>query len=129
MATIRQTRRLRRLASKQGGRTSTEVDRVLAKRGRLEPSHAKEAPPHPVSLLQKRSWRSAQTNVLGRTTALIGVLTLILMTIWILFQGYRIVIGKMRGSMMEFSVGMLRAVLIVSVATTFSLGSTQLSSC
>ena len=38
-------------------------------------------------------------NVLGRVMAWVGTMALILMTLWIMVQGYRIVIGQSRDSM------------------------------
>lgn len=65
-------------------------------------------------------------NVLGRSMAWVGFLAVILMTIWILIQGYRIATGQSRDSMMALVTNSLRAVLIVSVATTFAVGGTSL---
>ena len=38
-------------------------------------------------------------NVLGRVMSWVGTMALILMTLWIMIQGYRIVIGQSRGQM------------------------------
>ena len=63
-------------------------------------------------------------NVLGRVMAWVGALALILMTLWIMIQGYRIVIGQSRDSMAALVTNALRATLIVSVATSFAIGGT-----
>jgi len=56
-------------------------------------------------------------NLLGRTASLLGVAVFSLLTLWIIIQGYRIVTGQSRDSMMALVTNSLRAVLIVSVAT------------
>ncbi|WP_147651379.1 type IV secretion system protein [Vulcaniibacterium gelatinicum] len=66
-------------------------------------------------------------HLLGRSMAAAGGLALVLMTLWIFVQGYRIVTGRSREPMMQFVTQSLRATLIVSVATTFALGGTSLS--
>ncbi|MGH8106586.1 MAG: hypothetical protein ACREO2_09720, partial [Arenimonas sp.] len=52
-------------------------------------------------------------NLLGRTMAWVGSVALTLMTIWIMIQGYRIITGQSRDSMMALVTNSLRAVLIV----------------
>lgn len=66
-------------------------------------------------------------NLLGRSMATVGGLALVLMTLWIFLQGYRVVTGRSREPMMQLVTNSLRATLIVSVATTFALGGTSLS--
>lgn len=66
-------------------------------------------------------------NVLGRVMAWVGTMALILMTLWIMMQGYRIVIGQSRDSMAALVTNSLRATLIVSVATSFAIGGTSLN--
>lgn len=66
-------------------------------------------------------------NVLGRVMAWVGTMVLILMTLWIMIQGYRIVIGQSRDSMAALVTNSLRATLIVSVATSFAIGGTSLN--
>jgi type IV secretion system protein VirB6 len=58
-------------------------------------------------------------NLLGRTMAWVGSVALTLMTIWIMIQGYRIVTGQSRDSMMALVVNSLRATFIVGVATAW----------
>jgi type IV secretion system protein VirB6 len=64
-----------------------------------------------------------QAEVLGNAMAVVGWVILSLLTIWIMLQGYRIVTGRSREPMMGFVVNMLRAMLIVFAATTFSTAS------
>ena len=52
-------------------------------------------------------------NLLGRTASLIGGAALSLLTLWIMLQGYRIVTGQSRDSMMALVTHSLRAALIV----------------
>lgn len=61
-------------------------------------------------------------NLLGRTASLLGVAVFSLLTLWIIIQGYRIVTGQSRDSMMALVTNSLRAVLIVSVATAAAVG-------
>ena len=68
-----------------------------------------------------------RTNVLGRTMAVVGGLALIVLTMWVFIQGYRIVTGQSREHAMGLVMNALRATLIVAVATTFALGGTPLS--
>jgi len=60
-------------------------------------------------------------NLLGRTMAWIGSVAITLMTIWIMIQGYRIVTGQSRDSMMALVTNSLRAVFIVGIATGWGL--------
>lgn len=66
-------------------------------------------------------------NVLGRVMSWVGTMALILMTLWIMVQGYRIVIGQSRESMAALVTHSLRATLIVSIATSFAIGGTSLN--
>jgi len=63
---------------------------------------------------------SFQWALLQRTSLLIGGILLVLMTIWILIQGYRIVTGQSREPMMVLVGDSLRAVLIIGVATSMA---------
>ncbi len=65
-------------------------------------------------------------NMLGQALSLISALALILLTLWILIQGYRIATGQSRDSMMALVTNSLRSVLIVSVATSVAFGSSDL---
>lgn len=60
-------------------------------------------------------------NLLGRTMAWIGSVALTLMTIWIMIQGYRIITGQSRDSMMALVTNSLRATLIVGIATGWGI--------
>lgn len=51
----------------------------------------------------------------------VGGAAIVLMTLWILIQGYRIVTGRSREPMMLLVMNSLRATFIVSVATSMSL--------
>lgn len=56
-------------------------------------------------------------NLLGRTMAWVGSVVLVLMTIWIMIQGFRIITGQSRDSMMALVTNSLKATLIVGIAT------------
>ena len=65
-------------------------------------------------------------NLLGAMAEWIGGIAFVLLTLWVLLQGYRIVTGQSRQFMMELVVHSLKWVLIITVATTFTLGSSDL---
>jgi len=60
-------------------------------------------------------------KLLGRMMAWVGGIALTLMTLWVLIQGFRIVTGRSRDSMMVLVSNMAKAALIVSVATTMGM--------
>ena len=49
-------------------------------------------------------------------------IALVLVTIWVLIQGYRVLTGQMREPLMGLVVNMARIALIVTIATTVSVG-------
>jgi len=51
----------------------------------------------------------------------VGSIALVLMTLWVLIQGFRIVTGRSRDSMAALATDMARAALIVTVATSMAL--------
>ncbi|SNS41341.1 type IV secretion system protein VirB6 [Stenotrophomonas lactitubi] len=55
-------------------------------------------------------------------------ISLVLMTLWVLIQGFRIVTGRSRDSMMILVTNMARAALIVSVASSMGMFGTNLHS-
>ncbi|WP_406846343.1 type IV secretion system protein [Stenotrophomonas lacuserhaii] len=58
---------------------------------------------------------------LSRMMEWVGIIALVVMTIWLLLQGYRIVTGRSRDSMMALVTDMARAALIVITATTMAI--------
>lgn len=52
-------------------------------------------------------------ELMGNMMKWVGAMALILMTLWVLIQGYRIVTGRSRDSMMVLVTNMARAALIV----------------
>lgn len=64
-----------------------------------------------------------QSNLFERVVNVLGVGAISLLTIWIIIQGYRIVTGQSRESMMVLVTNSLRATLIVGIA----LGAAKLS--
>lgn len=64
-----------------------------------------------------------QSNLFERVVNVLGVGAVSLLTIWIIIQGYRIVTGQSRESMMVLVTNSLRATLIVGIA----LGAAKLS--
>src|SRR3546814_4967773 len=65
-------------------------------------------------------------ELLGRTLRWIGTIALSAMTIWIMLQGWRIVTGRSRDSLMALVSASLRATLIVGIATCMTFGSTRI---
>jgi type IV secretion system protein VirB6 len=64
-----------------------------------------------------------QSNLFERVVNVLGVGAVSLLTVWIIVQGYRIVTGQSRESMMVLVTNSLRATLIVGIA----LGAAKLS--
>ena len=60
-------------------------------------------------------------ELMGRAMQWVGGVALTLLTLWILIQGYRIVTGQSRESMMVLVTNSLRAVFILTAATTMAL--------
>lgn len=60
-------------------------------------------------------------DLMGRMMTWVGGIALVLMTLWVLIQGYRIVTGRSRDSMMVLVTNMARAALIVTVATSMAM--------
>lgn len=60
-------------------------------------------------------------ELLGNMMAWVGGIALILMTLWVLIQGFRIITGQSRDSMMVLVTNMARAAFIVSVATSMAM--------
>ncbi len=67
-------------------------------------------------------------HLLGRVAALVGAVALVLMTLWIMIQGYRITTGQSREPMMALVVNSLKAILIVGLATGVAAGAGSLYS-
>lgn len=67
-----------------------------------------------------------QWNLLTSTMQWVGIVAMILITIWIIIQGYRIITGQSREPMMALVGDSLRAVLVVAVATGMAYGSSTL---
>lgn len=66
-------------------------------------------------------------NLVGRTMALVGTAALLLMTIWILIQGYRILSGQSRESMVAFTYAAARNAFVIITATSMALFSSDLA--
>lgn len=60
-------------------------------------------------------------ELLGNAMQWVGGVALTLMTVWIMVQGYRIVTGRSRDSMMLLVTSSLKATLILTVATGMSM--------
>lgn len=63
-----------------------------------------------------------QEDVLGRMSLWVSTFAVILVTLWIMIQGYRMVTGQSREPMMALVANMAKIVFIVSVATTLAVG-------
>ncbi len=66
-------------------------------------------------------------DMMGRMMSWVGGIALVLMTLWVLIQGYRIITGQSRDSMMALVTNMARAALIISVATSMAMFGTSVS--
>lgn len=60
-------------------------------------------------------------RLLSRVSSLVGVAALSVVTIWILFQGFRIISGQSRDSIMAFVLNVARVSLIVAAATSLGI--------
>lgn len=60
-------------------------------------------------------------EMMGRGMQWVGTMALVLMTCWIMFQGYRIVTGRSRESMMLLVTSSLRATLVLTIATSMAV--------
>jgi type IV secretion system protein VirB6 len=58
--------------------------------------------------------------IMTRMMGFVGLVALVLMTVWILWHGFRIVTGQSRASMMDFIMQSARNTLIVATATTMT---------
>ncbi|WP_426702132.1 type IV secretion system protein [Rhodanobacter sp. Col0626] len=61
------------------------------------------------------------STLMGNVMSVVSAVALILVTIWIMVQGYRMITGQSREPMMAFVVNGARIALIVSCATTMSI--------
>lgn len=66
------------------------------------------------------------TGLVGRAMQFVSATALLLVTLWILIQGFRILTGRSRDSMMAMVVDMGRIAVIVAAATVMAVGSTDL---
>lgn len=62
-----------------------------------------------------------QQSLLLRMFSIFGAAAAVALTVWIMLQGYRIVVGRSQQSMMALVVDSLRATLIILVATGFAV--------
>lgn len=69
---------------------------------------------------------SFQDNLLKRGSIWVAGMALTLLTLWVLSQGYQIVTGRSRESLMGLVVGSLRAYFIIIAATTLTFAGTNL---
>lgn len=65
-------------------------------------------------------------DLLGRAMQWVSGIALTLLTLWIMIQGYRIVTGQSRESMMALVTNSLRSVLILTAATMMAMFGTDL---
>lgn len=62
-----------------------------------------------------------QHNVLAQMMTWASGIALVLITLWIMIQGFRLITGQSRDSMMAMVVNMTRIVIIVTAATSMSI--------
>lgn len=67
-----------------------------------------------------------QRNILGNTMAWASAVALVLVTLWIMIQGYRIITGQSRESMMAMVLNAARITIIVTAASSASIFSQPL---
>ena len=67
-----------------------------------------------------------QTTLLNNNAETIGFVALILLTIWIIYQGYRITTGRIQTPMMLLVGDSLKAFLVISIATAAAASSSSL---
>lgn len=65
-------------------------------------------------------------HMLGNVMTWVGAVAIFVMTLWVFIHGYRIMTGQSRDSLMLFVTNSLRAVLILSAATTMGAFGTNL---
>lgn len=70
---------------------------------------------------------SFQQALLGRTMQWVSSVVFMLLSLWVFFQGFMIVTGRSRESLMGLVVGSLRAFLIVIAATSMSFANTDVT--
>ncbi|WP_367381366.1 type IV secretion system protein [Stenotrophomonas cyclobalanopsidis] len=70
---------------------------------------------------------SFQSGLLSRTMGWVSGIALTLLTLWVLMQGFMIVTGRSRDSLMSLVVGSLRAFLIVIAASSMSFAGVNLT--
>jgi type IV secretion system protein VirB6 len=66
-----------------------------------------------------------QWKLLSSSSAIIGVVSVVVLTVWIMFQGFRIVTGQSRQPMMVLVGDALKATLVVFIATTAAYASSS----
>jgi len=66
-----------------------------------------------------------QWRLLSSSAAIIGVVATVVLTVWIMFQGFRIVTGQSRQPMMVLVGDALKATLVVFIATTAAYASSS----
>lgn len=66
-------------------------------------------------------------GVMARAGATVGGVALVVLTIWVFFQGLRIVTGQSRESMAALVMNSLRATLIVAAAATFGIAGSNVN--
>ncbi|QWT22450.1 type IV secretion system protein [Bacillus sp. NP157] len=66
-----------------------------------------------------------QWNLLSRSAYIVGYIATVVLTVWIIFQGWRIVSGQSRQPMMALVGDALKATLIVFIASTAAYASSS----
>lgn len=64
--------------------------------------------------------------LMGRTMGFVGGVGLCLVTLWLLFQGYQVLSGKLREPLMGLVVNGLKIALCFGIATTMAVGGVKL---
>ncbi|MBB3177523.1 type IV secretion system protein [Variovorax sp. Sphag1AA] len=65
-------------------------------------------------------------DVMGRAMTWVSAIALVLITLWVLIQGYRLITGQSREPLAAVVTNMSRIAVVVSIASTMALGGLQL---
>jgi type IV secretion system protein VirB6 len=65
-------------------------------------------------------------NLMGAVTSWMTAIALVLVTIWIMIQGYRMITGQSRESMMGLVTNMVRVVVVVTIAASIGVAGPNL---
>lgn len=71
--------------------------------------------------------QSIMANMMGHTMKWVSLMSLVLVTLWVLMQGYRILTGQTREPIIQIVMNTARVVVIMTAASTMSVMGYQIS--